>query len=55
MKINDMERSYDVTFALPLSFADKDRIDMNKLFLYGGTGTFIQNEQFKKYIRMRTI
>lgn len=52
MKILDMERSYDITFALPLSFTEKDKLNMNKLFfVWRDGGLLSENEQFKKYIR----
>ena len=52
MKISDMERSYDITFASTLSFADSENLDMNRLFFVWRDGQeLLRNEQFSKYIR----
>ncbi len=51
MKIGDIERSYDITFASPLSFLDSGSFDMNKLFLVWREGLeLLGNESFRKYI-----
>lgn len=51
MKIEDIERSYDITFASPLDFTDNGSLNMDKLFLVWRDGQdLIRNEQFRKYI-----
>lgn len=51
MKISDIERSYDITFAEPLSFEENDNLNMNKLFFVWRDGAQLsKNEQFKIYI-----
>ena len=51
MKIGDIERSYDITFASPLRFIDSGSLDMNKLFLVWREGLeLLGNESFRKYI-----
>jgi polysaccharide pyruvyl transferase WcaK-like protein/ubiquinone/menaquinone biosynthesis C-methylase UbiE/glycosyltransferase involved in cell wall biosynthesis len=50
MRINDIERSYDITFASPLSVTDSS-LDMRKVFFVWRDGReLLWNEQFKKYI-----
>lgn len=51
MKIGDIERSYDITFASPLNFSDSGNFDMNKLFFVWREGLeLLWNESFRKYI-----
>lgn len=51
MKIDDIERSYDLTFAAPLSFTDSTSLDMDQLFFVWRDGLALsKNEQFKNYI-----
>ncbi|MPM02567.1 hypothetical protein SDC9_48816 [bioreactor metagenome] len=51
MKINDLERSYDITFASPLSFVDSGSLDGSKLFFVWRDGRdLLWNGQFQKYI-----
>lgn len=51
MKLSNRERSYDITFAAPLSWLDKDEIDMNRLLYVWRDGhRLIKNRQFSDYI-----
>lgn len=51
MKLNDLECSYDITFAAPLRFEDGDELDLNKVFFVWRDGhDLLWNEQFKEYI-----
>ncbi len=51
MKIGDIERSYDITFASSLDFANSDSLNMSKLFFVWRDGQdLLRNEQFHKYI-----
>ncbi|MGB8452826.1 MAG: glycosyltransferase [Anaerocolumna sp.] len=51
MKINDIKRSYDLTFASPLSFLDSGSLNMSRLFFVWRDGQdLLWNEQFHKYI-----
>jgi polysaccharide pyruvyl transferase WcaK-like protein len=52
MKIDDIEPSYDITFASPLRYRDSDSLDMNRLlFIWRDGLALTSNELFEKYIR----
>lgn len=51
MKINDIDRSYDITFASPLEFTKDKTLNIDKLFFVWRSGTdLLHNPQFNKYI-----
>lgn len=51
MNLRNVERSYDVTFAMPLSPVDENSLDMNRLFfVWRDGGELLENAKFRKYI-----
>ena len=51
MKIDDIERSYDITFSSPLHVVDGSSLNMDNLFFVWRDGQdLLWNEQFRKYI-----
>ncbi len=51
MKIDDIERSYDITFASPLSVTQSENLNLDKLFFVWRDGLdLLWNEQFRRYI-----
>jgi spore maturation protein CgeB len=51
MRIKNIERSYDITFAAPLSFTEIDKLDMSRLFfVWRDCLSLTSYEQFKDYI-----
>lgn len=51
MKIDDIERSYDITFADPLEFIKQEDLNPDKLFfVWRGGRELLPNPQFKKYL-----
>ncbi len=51
MKIDDIERSYDITFASPLSVTQSENLNLDKLFfVWRHPGSLLSRPQFKKYI-----
>ena len=51
MKLNGIDRSYDITFAIPLKIENKDKINMEKVFFVWRDGIDLkQNELFNEYI-----
>ncbi len=51
MKISNIERSYDLTFAAPLRFTDRNRLDMRRLFfVWRECNVLLRHEKFPEYI-----
>lgn len=51
MHLEQIERSYDITFAFPLTWASEDKLDRRKIFFVWRDGReLLKNAEFNKYI-----
>lgn len=55
MHISDVDRSYDITFASPLSFEENDKLNLNQVFfVWRDPSLLLKRPQFRKYIRYKS-
>lgn len=52
MNINNIERSYDITFSIPLKWVPEEELSTKDVFLVWREGTeLLENNKFNEYIQ----
>ena len=56
MKLENLDRSYDITFARPLEWLEREQLQMNRVFFVWRDGQeLLKNEQFNEYIQYSDV
>lgn len=56
MKLQNLPRSYDITFARPLDWLEREQVKMNQVFFVWRDGVeLLKNEQFNHYIQYKDV